>query len=109
MTRALLTSTTLSSPKPTSAIDPAIRPLVIATTASRLFQPIVRAVRPQAHRRRRESATSAGRRVEQPQVATQLHVVVTAIGYFSSADHRVEWLTYLRHYVGRPPGQGGCY
>src|SRR3954468_22962833 len=52
ITRALDTSTTLSSPKPTSAMDPASRPLPMATMASTLFQPIVRPVSAQAQRRK---------------------------------------------------------
>jgi hypothetical protein len=44
-------STTESSPKPTSAIEPARTPPAIAMTASRLFQVMVAAVRHHAHRR----------------------------------------------------------
>src|SRR5215212_1148543 len=51
ITRALLTSTTESSPKPTSAMEPAARPLITAMIASRPFQTIVRTVNAQAHRR----------------------------------------------------------
>jgi hypothetical protein len=44
MTSALLTSTTESNPKPTSAIERTMRPLTIAITASRLFHAIVNTV-----------------------------------------------------------------
>jgi hypothetical protein len=59
MTSALLTSTTESNPKPTSAMEPAMMPLTIAITASRLFHAIVDAVSAHAQRRRFRSLAGA--------------------------------------------------
>jgi hypothetical protein len=59
---ALLTSNTESNPKPSSAIEPAMTPLAIAITASRLFHPIVSAV--SAHAQRRKFRSMAGASTE---------------------------------------------
>src|SRR5258708_260303 len=96
ITTALATSTTESSPNPINAMDPAMMPPTIAMTASRLFQPIVAAVSPHAHRRAWGSVT-AGARDSQSHPSPHLGPLAggDAVGHpFNETVVRVEQLAY---------------